>query len=122
MTTVAGAPGTLATAIDERELLDDRVRRFVDLVGGTLERVALDRTCELRAGPGRARVVSEQQHVARRGEQVVVPADEELVAPHAMRATVDHDEQRVLLRVIKPRRPHHEAVDAFAATAREPVR
>ena len=96
------------------------VRRLVDLVGRTLERIALDGARELLAEAGRARVVSEQQHVAGRGQQVIVPAHEELVAPHAVRPAVHHHEQRIFLRRIETRRPHDEAVDALATAAGEP--
>ena len=115
---VARAAGALPAAVDEAELADGGVGRLVDLVGRALQRIALDGARELLAEAGGAGVVGEQQHVAGRREQVIVPADEELVAPHAVRPAMDHDEQRILLRRVEPRRPHQETVDALAAAAR----
>ena len=52
---VAGAGRDLARRVDERKPLDRLVRRFVDVVGGTRERIELNRARERLAESGRAR-------------------------------------------------------------------
>ncbi len=120
MSAVACAAGGLARAVDEGETLDRFVRRFSELIARTLERVAFDVLRELLAVAGRARVIGEQQDVAGLGQQVIVPAQGNLIAPLPGRPAVDEDEQRILVRLHEGRRLDDHVVDLPAALAREP--
>jgi hypothetical protein len=54
MTAIARAARALARAVDEPVVADRDIRRFVDLVGGSLERIALDGAGENFAESSRA--------------------------------------------------------------------
>src|SRR5688572_29881136 len=115
---IARATRRLAARVDEWKLTNRRVRRFVDLAPRSLQRIALYRLRVRLPEAGGSRVVGEKDDVPRSGEEMVVPAHEELIAPHRMRAAVNQDEQRVLARSVELRGQRDEVVDAPAGAAR----
>ena len=72
--------------------------------------------CEKRrAEAGRAGVVGQQHDVAGRGQQMIVPAQEEVIAPHGVRTAVHQHQQWIFLRRIEAGRAHDHVVNAGAA-------
>src|SRR5256714_5520792 len=120
MSTVRRAAGDLLRCVDERILFDRCVGCFVEIVRRTLERIELNVLRELLAVTGRSSVVSHQHHIARRAEEVWIPAQAKVVGPHVGGAAVDENEQRILLRRVEVGGQRHEAVDLLAATVGEP--
>ncbi len=117
---VARAGRRLARRVEKGVPPQRRVGRLVDLPGRTPQRVELDVLGELLPVTGRARVIRQQDAVAGRGQQVVVPPRDPGVAPHAGGAAVDQHQERILPRRVEGGRPHEQAVDAPAAAALKP--
>ena len=117
---VAGAGRRLSRSVDEREPANRFVGRLVHVFGRALERIELDRACEALAEAGRSRVVGQEDDVAGTRQQMIVPAQRDLIAPHAGGAPVDLDQERIFPARVECRRPHDHAVDGSAARVREP--
>ena len=77
---VARAAGDLLLRVDEREALDRFIDRLIDLLRGSLQRVAHDVLRELLAEAGRPGVVRHEHDVARLPEEVVVPPQRDRIA------------------------------------------
>ena len=90
-------------SIDEREAADRLIGGSIDVLCRTLQRVAEDIESELLAISRRAAVVSQKDYVSGTGEQMIVPSERDRVLPHVVRAAVDEDEHRILLRFIERR-------------------
>src|SRR5580692_1887069 len=86
---VTRACGAHAGRIDVRIALDGLIHRLIDLVARRFQRVELDRLRKLLAETGRTSVVGHQHYVAWRREQVIVPAQSDLIRVVARRTAVD---------------------------------
>src|SRR5262245_43853257 len=119
MAAITRPASRLARGVNEFEPLDRFVRGLIDFFARTFERVELNLLRELFAESRRAGVIGQQHNIAGSRQQVIVPAQEELIAPHRMRAAVDDDEEWILFVLVEVGRQRDHAVDLLAAAARE---
>ena len=120
VTSIRGPTRCLTGPIEKGELGQRRVGRLIEFLSGPAQRIELDRLREGLAKPGRARVVGQEDDIARLGQQVIVPTGKKLVAPHCVRPAVNQDEEGIALLFIESRREGQHTVDPFAAFAGEP--
>ena len=117
---IAGAGGGLPRAVDEGKRAHGLIGRLLDLRRRPAQDVFVNRHRELLPIAGRPGVVGHQQHIAGRRQQVIVPAQEERVLNHVVRAAVREHQQRILAGSVKRRRQYEQALNALAGLGSEP--
>ena len=95
MAAVARPGSRLPRTVNKRIPPNRLVGPLIDLVTRRLERIQLNRLPKCFRVARRARIIRQDEHVARRREQVVVPTQPPGVFELRGRAAVHHDEQRI---------------------------